>query len=438
MKLKKSITDLTDIQGKKVLIRVDFNVPIEKGEITNDYRIRSTMPTIREVMDKGAGVILMSHLGRPEGIKYDETKPEAGKEVAVQEAMHSLLPVAKRLEEILKSEDPDALPVLFAEDCMNAQEYVDQLKPKQALLLENVRFYKNEGSKKEEERAVMAKKLASYGDVFVSDAFGTAHRNAATMTGIPQVLGQGVAGFLMAKEIKAFSQVLNDPPRPLVAIVGGSKVSDKILLLENMITKINRLVIGGAMAYTFLKAQGYEIGKSFSQAGQMFKDKDGNEMDIVDLAKKLLEQAKEKGVEVSLPVDHVCHTSFAEPEGGAEPLVTTDQNIPADYMALDIGPKTIEQYKEIVRECKAAIWNGPMGVFELPAYSKGTFAIAEVMGDETEANGMLTIIGGGDSASAAELSGQAPRMSHVSTGGGASLELLEGKDLPGITVLDDA
>ena len=417
---------------------MDFNVPIENGAITNDYRIRSTIPTIREVTDKGASAILMSHLGRPNGVPYDPAQPGAGRQVGIDQAKDSLRPVATRLEEILKASNPDALPVLFADDCLDAQAMVDQLQPGQVLLLENVRFYKNEDSKKEEERLLMAKTLASYGDFYVSDAFGTAHRNSASMTGIPKVLGQGVAGFLMAKEIKAFAEVLNDPPRPLVAIVGGSKVSDKILLLENMITKIDRLVIGGAMAYTFLNAQGFEIGKSFSQAGQKFTDKDGNEMDIVDLAKSLLKKAEERGVVVSLPVDHVCNTTFGEPAEGSDALVTADANIPADYMALDIGPKTVELYKSIVKECKSAIWNGPMGVFEMKTYATGTFAIAEVMGDQTQANGMLTIIGGGDSASAAELSGHADRMSHVSTGGGASLELLEGKKLPGIAALDDA
>jgi phosphoglycerate kinase len=260
------------------------------------------------------------------------------------------------------------------------------------------------------------------------------------MTGIPQVLGQGVAGYLTSREIQAFCQILNDPPRPLVAIVGGSKVSDKILLLENMIEKIDRLVIGGAMSYTFLKAQGYEIGKSFSQAGQTFIDKkSGNEIEIIELARKLLEKAKEKGVQVSLPLDHICHTSFGEPGDQQQALITPDANIPADYMALDIGPKTVELYTSIVRDCQSAIWNGPLGVFELTTYCQGTFSIARAMGEETDSSkGMLTIIGGGDSASAVELSGYAKHMSHVSTGGGASLELLEGKELPGIAVLDDA
>jgi phosphoglycerate kinase len=419
--------------GFLLFFRVDFNVPIENGQITNDYRIRSTIPTIRKIIGQGASAILMSHLGRPKGTMYEEGKPSG---TAKGQEESSLRPVAERLEEIMKAEKADSLPVLFAEDCLDAQASVDQLQGGQILLLENVRFYKNEGSKVEDERLSMAKKIASYGDYYVSDAFGTAHRNSATMTGIPKVMGQGAAGYLMGKEIKAFSRVLNDAPRPMVAIVGGSKVSDKILLLENLILRVDKLVIGGAMAYTFLKAQGYEIGTSFSQAGQMFKDKDGGEIEIGALAKQLLEKAKEKGVEVSLPLDHVCHTTFGEPEDG-KALTTEDANIPAGYMALDIGPKTVELYMAIIKECKTAIWNGPMGVFEMETYRNGTFSVAKVMGDETEKNGMLSIIGGGDSASAAELSGDASRMYHTSTGGGASLELLEGKALPGIDVLDD-
>lgn len=313
------------------------------------------MPTLTKILDQGASAILMSHLGRPKNsVMYPAEEMK-------KEDEFSLKPVATRLEEILKAEDASkAKPVLFAEDCMKADGVIASLEPGQVCLLENVRFYKNEGSKKEDERMEMAKKLASYGDFFVSDAFGTAHRNSASMTGIPKVLGAGVAGILMEKEISAFASVLSDPPRPLVAIVGGSKVSDKILLLENMIQKIDKLLIGGAMAYTFLKAQGKEIGKSFSQAGQTFTGKDGKEMEITDLAKELLEKAAAKGVEVCLPLDHICHTKFGKPEGDEKEVITDDENIPADVMALDIGPKTVELYKSKIRECKAAIWNGPV------------------------------------------------------------------------------
>lgn len=403
LNLKQTIDDIWPLNKKKVLIRVDFNVPLKDGEITNDFRIRSTLPTIQHVTDHGGIAILMSHLGRPKGV----------------DPALSLQPVATRLQELLG----ENTKVAFAKDCLDADQVVSQLEPGQVLLLENVRFYSAEGSKKEEERMEMASKIASYGDYYVSDAFGTAHRNSATMTGVPKVLGHGAAGYLMAKEVKAFVKILGSPPRPMVAIVGGAKVSDKILLLENMLTRIDKLIIGGAMAYTFLKAQGISIGSSFHEEGE-----------INDLARRLLQKAEELRVEVSLPVDHTCHTKF---EGTNEPLVTEDANIPDGYMALDIGPKTIELYASIIQGCSTAIWNGPMGVFEIDTYSAGTFKIAETMADASEKTGLLSIIGGGDSASAAELSGHAVRMSHVSTGGGASLELLEGKALPGLAVLDD-
>ena len=408
---KKSIDD-ANVKDKKVLIRVDFNVPVKNGEITNDFRIRSALPTIQKVLKEGGSCILMSHLGRPKGAKMSDAKPAKG--VRGYEDAATLRPVAARLSELLGQK------VEFAPDCLDAASYASKLKAGDVLLLENVRFYAEEGSKKEEERDAMAKVLASYGDLYVSDAFGTAHRDSATMTGIPKVLGAGYAGYLMEKEINYFAQVLNNPPRPLVAIVGGAKVSDKIQLLDNMLGRINYLVIGGAMAYTFQKAQGHAIGISMC------------EEDKLDLAKSLLKKAQERNVEVFLPVDHVCNKEFKAVDS---PLVTKDVDIPEGYMALDIGPKTVKIYEDVIAKCKSAIWNGPMGVFEMPCYSKGTFAVAKAMGNGTQKNGLLSIIGGGDSASAAELSGEAKNMSHVSTGGGASLELLEGKALPGVTIL---
>jgi len=522
--LKKSVNDIWPVKNKKFLVRLDLNVPIKNGTISNDLRIRAALPTVERIVRNGGSAILMSHLGRPTGVRYDSLQrdessrqyfletwfeehgtgctmyfstfsgtdkkkilswsslaqkaealsdePNSGKTLLfsqlsreekkdllnriIKEHRHpdsdhhhhhfphlseefqleqSLKPVAKRVEELLRAFDPNCPPVLFAEDCMNADHYAHDLQPGQVLVLENLRFYKEEGSKKDEERLVMARKLASYGDYFVSDAFGTAHRNSATMTCLPHVMGHGAAGYLMAQEISAFFKILKNPPRPYCAIVGGAKVSDKILLLENLMTKIDKLIIGGAMAYTFLKAKGLEIGRSFSQIGQTFTDQTGQEIGIVLYAKRLLDLAEAKGIDVCLPVDHVCHTACEPTES---PIITSDANVPVDYMALDIGPATIELYTRKIRECKAAIWNGPMGVFEIDTYATGTFAIATIMGEETEKNGMLTIVGGGDSASAAEKSGQASRMSHVSTGGGASLELLEGKELPGILALDDA
>ncbi|CAJ1023852.1 phosphoglycerate kinase C, glycosomal [Leishmania guyanensis] len=410
---KKSIDDAT-LKGKKVLIRVDFNVPVKNGKITNDFRIRAALPTIQKVLKEGGSCILMSHLGRPKGAKMSDPKP--AKDVRGYEEAATLRPVAERVAELLGRK------VEFAPDCLDAALYVSKLKGGDVLLLENVRFYTEEGSKKEEERDAMAKVLASYADVYVSDAFGTAHRDSATMTGIPKVLGAGYAGYLMEKEINYFARVLNNPPRPLVAIVGGAKVSDKIQLLDNMLDRINFLVIGGAMAYTFQKAQGYKIGISMC------------EEDKLDLAKSLLKKAQERGVQVLFPVDHVCHKEFKAVES---PLVTEGVEIPDGYMALDIGPKTIRMYEDVIGRCNSAIWNGPMGVFEMACYSKGTFAVAKAMGAGTQKSGLMSIIGGGDSASAAEMSGEAKNMSHVSTGGGASLELLEGKTLPGVAVLTD-
>nr|CCC46366.1 putative phosphoglycerate kinase [Trypanosoma vivax Y486] len=416
LKEKKGI-DGIDMKDKKVLIRVDFNVPLKDGNITNDYRIRSGLPTIQKVLQAGGSCILMSHLGRPKGVSMaGAAAVRSAGNVPGFEAEATLKPVAERLGELLGK------PVVFAPDCLDAKGIVDKLAPGDVVLLENVRFYAEEGSKKVEEREAMARVLASYGDLYISDAFGTAHRDSATMTGIPKVLGHGAAGYLMEKEISYFAKVLGNPPRPLVAIVGGSKVSDKIQLLDNMLQRIDYLLIGGAMAYTFLKAQGHNIGTSM------------REEDKLDLARSLLKKAEERNVQVLLPIDHVCHTEYKAVD---TPLVTTDVNIPDGHMALDIGPKTIEKYVDVVAKCKSAIWNGPMGVFEMAPYSKGTFAIAKAMGDGTQQNGLMSIIGGGDSASAAELSGEAPRMSHVSTGGGASLELLEGKILPGVAVLDD-
>ncbi|ORC76993.1 phosphoglycerate kinase, partial [Trypanosoma theileri] len=399
LKEKKSLEHV-DMKGKKVLIRVDFNVPVKDGKITNDYRIRSALPTIQKVLKEGGSCVLMSHLGRPKGVSMTAAA-SGGSGVPGYEAAATLKPVAERLGELLGS------PVTFVADCLNAAAEVEKMAPGSVTLLENVRFYTEEGSKKEDERIAMARVLASYGDIYVSDAFGTAHRESATMTGIPKVLGHGYAGYLMEKEIEYFAKVLGNPTRPLVAIVGGAKVSDKIQLLDNMLQRIDYLIIGGAMAYTFLKAQGHKIGISMC------------EEDKLDLARSLLKKAEDRKVELLLPLDHVCNKEFKAVDS---PLVTEGVDIPDGYMALDIGPKTIAKYVDTIAKCKSAIWNGPMGVFEMTPYSKGTFAIAKAMGDGTQHHGLLSIIGGGDSASAAELSGEAPRMSHVSTGGGASLE----------------
>ena len=431
LKLKKSVEDLGDLTGKKVFIRVDFNVPIGKdGAITNDYRIRSAVPTIKRVVDQKGIAILCSHLGRPEekAVKYADVKDAPKGETAPGYTKeYSLQPVAARLAEILGT------PVAFAADAMKAEEDIAKLSAGAVILLENCRFYTDEGAKKEEDRKEMAAKFASYADYYVSDAFGTAHRDSASMTGVPKALGNGVCGYLMEKEIKYFAAVLGAPQTPVAAIVGGAKVSDKIQLLENMLPRINKLMIGGAMAYTFLKAIGKEIGSSRCEDFVENK-KTGEKKDVQQLARDLLEAAKAKGVEVFLPIDHICNAEFKAVDS---PLVTEGVDIPEGNMGLDIGPKTLALYASEIAKSKTAIWNGPMGVFEMECYSKGTFGVAKAMGDATAAGTLLSIIGGGDSASAAELCGEAPRMSHVSTGGGASLELLEGKNLPGIAVLED-
>lgn len=303
------------------------------------------------------------------------------------------------------------------------------------LLLENLRFYSNKSSKKEPERLAMAGTLDSYGNVFVSDAFGTTHRDSATMTGIAAALGHGAVGYLIEKEVDAFSAGLGDPPKPGVAIMGGAKVSNKILLLENMLPKIDKLLIGRAMAYTFLQCASNTVGTSMSEFGKTFKAKEGTEQKVDDLVDTILSKAKDAGVELYLPVDHACHTAFGATDS---PLVTDSADIPHGYMVLDIGPKTVKTYVAAIGKCRMAIWNGPMGVFEMGCYTDGTFIMARAMGDGTEENGLMSIIGGGDSASAAEECGEAKRMSHVSTGRGASLELLKGKVLSGIAALDDA
>eukprot|EP01059_Diplonema_ambulator_P018917 TRINITY_DN315_c0_g2_i1.p1 TRINITY_DN315_c0_g2~~TRINITY_DN315_c0_g2_i1.p1 ORF type:complete len:418 (+),score=109.59 TRINITY_DN315_c0_g2_i1:62-1315(+) len=402
---KLSIDDIS-VRGKKVLVRVDFNVPVKEGKVKNDLRIRGALPTIEKVLNDGGSVILMSHLGRPKGIGY--------------EAAYTLRPVATRLSELLGK------PVLFAEDCLNANGMANALKPGDILLLENLRFYKAESSKKPAEREAMARVLASYGDVFVSDAFGTAHRDAASMTGIPKILGQGACGYLIKQEIEYFASAMSSPPRPMCAVIGGAKVSDKILLLDNLIMMCDKLIIGGAMAYTFLKAQGVSVGSSKCEVTS--KDKKGNSIDIVNLAAQLLKKASSRGVKIILPVDHRCAEKFEN----STPVVTEGANIPDGLMALDVGPKTEAIMVKEIAECKTCIWNGPVGVFEFENFKSGTWAIARTMASTPN---MLSIVGGGDSAAAAERSGHGKQISHISTGGGASLELMEGKVLPGLKAL---
>ncbi|MCF8568188.1 phosphoglycerate kinase [Alicyclobacillus tolerans] len=390
---KATVQDIVWV-GKRALVRVDFNVPLDGTTITDDTRIRAAVPTIRFLMEQGAKVVLMSHLGRPKGERTEK---------------YSLQPVAQHLSQLLNS------PVAFATDCVGATAMaaVDKLQPGQVLLLENVRFYKEE----EKNDPSFAKELAKLGDVFVNDAFGTAHRAHASTVGVAHLL-PAAAGFLMEKEIAIMGKALEEPQRPFVAIIGGAKVSDKISVLENLLPKVDALLIGGGMANTFLAEQGFSMGKSLV------------ERDAQETAGKLVQKAAELGKQLLLPDDLVVAEAFAE---DAPHQVCAVTQVPSDGMALDIGPATIAKYQGAVRAAKTVLWNGPMGVFEMAPFAKGTVAIAQAMADVQG----TTIVGGGDSVAAVEQAGLAEQMSHVSTGGGASLEFLEGKELPGVAALSD-
>ena len=392
---KKTVRDI-DVNGKKVIVRCDFNVPQDSnGKITDDRRIVSALPTINYLIENNAKVILMSHLGRPkEG--YDPK--------------YSLKPVAKRLSELLGKK------VLFAEDKEvvgeNAIKYTNEMKNGDVVLLENVRFVKTETKNDLD----FAKKLASLADIFVNDAFGTAHRANSSTVGIANYL-PAVAGFLIEKETSIMGKALDNPERPFVAILGGAKVSDKIGVINNLLDKVDKLLIGGGMAYTFLKAKGMNVGKSLL------------EEDKVELAKEMMKKAKEKGVKLLLPIDNVAAKEF---KADAQWKVF-EGGMPDDYEGLDIGPKTIKLFEDELKGAKTVVWNGPMGVFEMPAFAVGTKKIAEALANLNA----TTIIGGGDSAAAVEQLGFADKMTHISTGGGASLEFLEGRELPGIAALND-
>ena len=390
---KMSVKDI-NVAGKKVLVRCDFNVPLKEGVITNDKRIVAALPTIKYLKDNGAKVILCSHLGRPKG----EWLPE-----------FSLAPVAKRLSELLECEVRMSKDVI-GEDAKNISE---TLKEGEVALLENVRYYKEETKNAPE----FAKELASLAEIFVNDAFGTAHRAHASTTGVADYI-PAVCGFLIQKEIDVMGKALDNPVRPFVAVLGGAKVSDKIGVITNLLEKVETLIVGGAMAYTFLKAEGHNVGISLC------------EEDKLELASDLLAKAKEKGVSLLLPVDHIAADKFDE---NAEPVAVDGKDIPEGLMGMDIGPKSVELFKEAVKNAKTVIWNGPMGVFEFKNFAGGTFAVAEAIA-ETEC---ISIIGGGDSVAAVTKLGFADKMTHISTGGGASLEFLEGLELPGIAALNE-
>ncbi|MBD2019691.1 phosphoglycerate kinase [Leptolyngbya sp. FACHB-36] len=404
---KKTLANLSpsDLSGKRVLVRADFNVPLDdQGSITDDTRIRAALPTINELTSKGAKVILSSHFGRPKGDDYAARVTDKFR----------LTPVAQRLSELLGK------PVVKTDDCIGSDvaAKVAELKDGDVLLLENVRFHPEE----EKNDAEFAKQLASVADLYVNDAFGTAHRAHASTEGVTHYLKPSVAGLLIEKELQFLQEAIENPQRPLAAIVGGSKVSSKIGVIETLLEKVDKLLIGGGMIFTFYKARGLSVGKSLV------------EEDKLELAKTLEQKAKEKGVALLLPTDVVVADAFS---ADANTQTVSIENIPDGWMGLDIGPDSVKVFQEALSDCKSVIWNGPMGVFEFDKFAVGTEAIARSLAELTK-TGTTTIIGGGDSVAAVEKVGVAEQMSHISTGGGASLELLEGKELPGIAALDEA
>ncbi len=417
---KKTIKDI-ELKGKKIIMRVDFNVPMKEGKIGDDRRIRAAVPSIEYILEQGAkSLVLMSHLGDPkkDTKKAKEKAEKDGKafdEVAFVEGKHRMAPIAKHLSSILGKEVKLA-PAAFGPE---VDAMVAGLKDGEILLLENTRFHKEETAKEEADREVMAKELAKYGEIYVNDAFGTAHRAHASTETITHFMNVAVAGFLMEKEVKFIGGVVDAPERPLVAILGGAKVSDKIGVIENLIEKADKIIVGGGMMFTFLKALNKNIGKSLL------------EEDKVELAKSLMEKAKAKGVQLILPIDTIAAKAFSN---DAEFRTVSVDAIADDEMGLDIGAASIKLFEDALKGAKTVVWNGPMGVFELSNYAKGTIGVCEAIAN---LQGATTVIGGGDSAAAAEQLGYASKFTHVSTGGGASLEYLEGKVLPGVAALND-
>ena len=398
--MNKLSIDKVELKDKRVLVRVDFNVPLdEKLHVTNDIRIVESLPTIKKIINSGGKAILMSHLGRPKG----ERKPE-----------FSLKPAAERLSKLI------GITVKLAPDCIGAEteKIVNEMKSGDVVLLENLRFHKQE----EKNDPDFAKQLANLGDVYINDAFGSAHRAHASTEGVTKYIKTCAAGYLMQKELDYLGKALANPKRPYTAILGGAKISGKIDVINNLLDKVDTLIVGGGMAFTFFKAQGFEIGKSLLEAEKL------------DLAKELLEKVKSGKLKFLLPVDVVVADEFKNDSPSS--IVDVDK-IPADNMGLDIGPKSIKLFSDELLKSKTIVWNGPMGVFEMPNFAKGTFAVAEALAKATE-NGAITVIGGGDSAAAIADAGLEKKISHVSTGGGASLEFLEGKVLPGVEALTDA
>lgn len=418
----KTVKDV-DLKGQRIIMRVDFNVPMKEGVVQDDTRIMAALPTIRYILEqKPRSLVLMSHLGDPaKDVKKAEEKAiKAGKTWSEADSK-KFIDGKNRMESVVKYfEKKLGSPVTFLPDALGQKSAIDALPEGGVAMLENTRFHKEETSKDAAQRDKMASELATYGDIFVNDAFGTAHRDHASTCSIAKFMKTPcVGGFLMEKEVKYIQPMVTNPPKPQVAIIGGAKVSSKIAVLESLMKNAKTLIIGGGMAYTFLKAQGHKIGKSLV------------EDDYIETANKLLNEAKEKGVTILLPQDHLGATEFSDK---AMAVAVDNVEIPDNLMAMDVGPKTLTEYEKAIKEAKSIVWNGPVGVFEFASFAKGTERVARLVAEATS-SGAVSVVGGGDSVAAVNKFNLADKMSHVSTGGGASLEFLEGKTLPGIAIL---
>lgn len=417
----KTVKDV-ELKGKRIIMRVDFNVPMKDGVVQDDTRIMAALPTIKYILEQNPkSLVLMSHLGDPKkDVKKAQEKAEKAGKTWIEDDAEKFINGKNRMKPVVEYFAKKlGKNVTFLSDALGQKSVIDALPVGSVAMLENVRFHKEETSKDSAERDVMAKELASYGDIFVNDAFGTAHRDQASTASIAKFMPvESVGGFLMEKEVKYIQPMVTNPEKPMTAIIGGAKVSSKIAVLESLMKNASTLIVGGGMAYTFLKAQGHSIGRSLV------------EDDFIDTAKDLLKKASEKNVKILLPVDHVAAAEFAD----KDPVAIDSVDLPENLMGMDVGPKTVALYKDAILSSKSIVWNGPVGVFEFDNFAKGTESVARLVAEAT-GKGAMTVVGGGDSVAAVNKFHLADKMSHVSTGGGASLEFLEGKTLPGIAIL---